>query len=577
MPIDAHTPRDLLRQVIECSARAADLNFTPLPTLGGLELMKSVTTDAILHASVTPTDSAAAKRLFRIRQLEALIKKNPFIDGSTPTVRWQCAIDKFRKVQRSNLRATKRLEFYLKHPSRMPPLVYQVLSEARLDIFRLLGIGPTAEDWDTFDRAKVFSVGVTQGLQRFGKGPVKDTNAYAKVGPEQTLTVSRGCLVEYGSRLMGGSYGSYLRDLDRNGLLRKEERNYSVVQTQPKDASVDRVIAIEPLLNGMAQQGLSAMLASYLALWGVTLSNQSRNAKLARVASLRGFAFDGFSTVDLSNASDTVLTALVRHLIPTEWFRLLDAARTQYWKLGEDDPVDTGMFSTMGNGFTFPLQCLIFAALTRACIKVCDVGDRRYRVYGDDIIIPVPATALLLEVLRFVGFTPNVSKTFVVGSFRESCGSDYLEGHDVRPVSLKDDVKLKTSRHSLFNRLQAKDPSHPVLDVLLNSYKDPFVGPAIGPAGGETTHFVAPIFVLKAKGGLRWNESTQSYSVTYTCMIPYSRKRRRVDVGRRLLAAIAGSPGERHDLRGTVRYRVGVRVTTTPFVATPTSPAWYSF
>jgi hypothetical protein len=445
-----------------------------------------------------------------------------------------------------------------------------------MDIFRLLGPEPGPDDWETFDSAKVFSAGVTQGLRRFSKKvPQKDTNAYAKVGPEQKLTSSRDCLVMFGPRLMGGSYGSYLAEVHRNGGLKLEECNHSAIATQPKDASIDRVIATEPLLNAMAQQGICAMLIPYLRKWGIHLTKQEANALLALEASLRGFRIDGFSTVDLTSASDTVLGVLVKYLIPRGWYKLLDAARTQAIKIGGNDPVQTEMFSTMGNGFTFPLQCLIFGSLTRAAIRMSECADRRYRVYGDDIIVPTSATMLLLEGLKWCGFIPNWDKSYVVGWFRESCGADYASGHDVRPVYLKGSLGLRTERHLLFNRLQAKDPGHPVLDVILTSEKEPLIGPAIGPTGGESTHYCAPIFVLRERGMLRWNQAVHAYDVTYVCMIPYSRKRRRDDNVRRLLATLAGSAGERHDIRDTVRYRIGVRTTTTPFVTAPTSPIWY--
>lgn len=566
---------DLLNAAVRASASVAALPFSPIPSLDGLKAVSLLSADAILHASATPCDSAAAKAVLRTRQVEALLKKNPFIKGSTPEVREKNALDKFLKVQAHNRISEKRLTFYLKHPSRMRPLIRMILSEAQMDIFRLLGNCPNEEDWDIFDSAKVFSVGVTQGLNRYGKGPVKDTNAYAKVGPEQQFTASRDCLTTFGPRLLGGSYGTHLHDLVRKGQVKLVETDASNISVQPKDASIDRVIATEPLLNGMAQQGLSAMLAGRLRLWGVTLTNQERNRDLARTASERGFRFDGFSTIDLVSASDTVLTVLIKHLLPPLWFDLLDAARTKACLVGKDR-LQTAMFSTMGNAFTFPVQCLVFSALTRACIRWCWAGDTRYRVYGDDIICPTTATLLLLEVLRFCGFIPNVTKTFVVGHFRESCGGDWLNGHDVRPVFLKESLNQKTGRYSLFNRLQAKDPGHPVLDLILSSERNPHIGPAIGPKGGEVTHFVAPIHVLRERGMLRWNSSVHAYEVIYTCLVPRSRKRFRSDDKRRLLAAIAGSPGERHDIRDTVTYREGVRVTTTPFVAAPTSPAWYN-
>lgn len=93
------------------------------------------------------------------------------------------------------------------------------------------------------------------------------------------------------------------------------------------------------------------------------------------------------------------------------------------------------MFSSMGNGYTFELETLIFAALAHACGG--KVGQDTF-VYGDDILVPTEISADVLALLRYSGFTPNQKKTFTTGHFRESCGGDFLMGHDVRPLFLKE-------------------------------------------------------------------------------------------------------------------------------------------
>lgn len=582
MPSALHPARTLLNAVIEQSRLAADLDFCPLPSTGGAKL----TSEAVQHvlacvANGPPPSEPQSRALRRVRQVEALLKKNPSIDGADRTTRKLNALRKFVSVQRRNVRAAKRFTLYLEDPSRMPHSVALVLGAARMDLFRLLGNMPTDDDWSNFLQASPFSSGTLQGLTRHDKRlSVKDTDAYAKVGPEQSLSSTSRCLRYYGPSLLSGSYGNHLLEMYRDGTLKLVESHSSIVSTQPKDASIDRAIATEPLLNAMAQRGCCEMLAPYLRKWGITLDDQKGNAKLARTASERGFSSDGFSTIDLSSASDTVLTPVVKHLMPEGWYDALDACRTGSWEIKDDDygseSFQSHMFSSMGNGFTFPLQCLLYASLVRATIRLTACDDRRWQVYGDDMIVPTSATALLMEVLRFIGCSVNREKSYVVGYFRESCGSDWLNGYHVRPVYLKESLALRTARHSLFNRLQAVDQAHPLLGTLLESESTLLVGPAIGPTGGEIGHYVAPLFYLRKSGMTQWDPSLMSYRYAYTALIPHTRRRRRVDEGRRLLACMAGSPGPRHDIRGTVKYRVGVRVTTTPYVAAPTSPAWYS-
>jgi hypothetical protein len=356
------------------------------------------------------------------------------------------------------------------------------------------------------------------------------------------------------------------------------ESDASVLSLQPKDAEVDRVTFSEPWLNAIAQQGLSAIMVPYLRKWGITLHDQSKNQKMAcRASGVKDFTLS-HATIDLTDASNCVLTVLVKDLFPRDWFELLDAARTHLLHVDGQD-IDSPMFVSMGNATTFPIECLVFGALTRACIRVTNgfVASRDYAIYGDDIVVPVTASLLLTEVLSFCGFLVNRSKSYYHGWFRESCGADWLGGLDVRPVYLKDNLSYPTARMSLFNRIQRKTPDSPVLPVLLGSVKEPLVGPAMGPGGGETGHFVAPVPLLLKRGFARWNNHVQAYQYTFPSLTATSPKRKRSDLQGRLLADLAGAFGERHTVRGPPRYRVVVRCTTTPWVEAPCAPLWYEY
>lgn len=93
----------------------------------------------------------------------------------------------------------------------------------------------------------------------------------------------------------------------------------------------------------------------------------------------------------------------------------------------------------MGNGFSFPLETLIFASLVHSVYA--ETGDTVYRVYGDDIIVQQSSALLLIELLRYSGFRLNVDKSFVFGQFRESCGADYFGGINVRPYYIDEAPK----------------------------------------------------------------------------------------------------------------------------------------
>jgi hypothetical protein len=201
----------------------------------------------------------------------------------------------------------------------------------------------------------------------------------------------------------------------------------------PKTAVVHRAIAIEPLLNIYAQLGLGTMLRRRLSRHGINLDDQTPNQR----AALKGSVDGSLATIDLSSASDTVATELVRLLLPDGWFKRLDSVRS---KVGfySDKWLRYEKFSSMGNGYTFELETLIFWGLAIGVCTELDIETDKVLVYGDDIVIPVAAYELLEEVLTFCGFSLNRAKSFASGTFRESCGKDYFNGIDVRPFFVKE-------------------------------------------------------------------------------------------------------------------------------------------
>jgi hypothetical protein len=165
--------------------------------------------------------------------------------------------------------------------------------------------------------------------------------------------------------------------------------------------------------------------------------------------------------MDLSNASDTISRNLVKLLLPGRWYDVLDDLRSKKtefrgsWYLLEK-------FSSMGNGFTFELETLIFLALTLALDTSWDdpkgphflVPGVNVFIYGDDIIAPTEYSNDLLACLEFFGMSVNKRKTFVSGPFRESCGGDFFLGRDVRPYFLKESPCEPQQLISLANGLR---------------------------------------------------------------------------------------------------------------------------
>jgi hypothetical protein len=200
----------------------------------------------------------------------------------------------------------------------------------------------------------------------------------------------------------------------------------------PKTTVTHRSIAIEPLMNIYAQLGLGSVMRRKLKRVGIDLDDQTPNQRAAKVGSIT----DSLATIDLSSASDTVAKELVRLLLPQGWFDVLDLTRS---KIGfyEGKWLRYEKFSSMGNGYTFELETLIFWGLMTAVCTELDI-DTSVLVYGDDIVVPVAAYSLAEEVLTWCGFTLNKQKSFWQGPFRESCGKDYFNGVEVRPFFQKE-------------------------------------------------------------------------------------------------------------------------------------------
>jgi len=250
----------------------------------------------------------------------------------------------------------------------------------------------------------------------------------------------------------------------------------------PKSAKTDRAIVVEPMLNSMFQIGIGDYISRRLRTVGIDTRDQERNQILAWQGSVSG----ALATLDLSSASDTIARELVAHLLPVDWFFFLDRFRTgtiiegeNQWKLQK--------FSSMGNGFTFPLETLIFWALAAS---VCSKEEEEnVSVFGDDIIIPSHRFAALTKLLVSCGFIPNLDKSFCSGPFRESCGKDYFSGILIRPVFLKDRLSGESAftLHNFFVRRGFLDAASIVL-----SWIDPSLR-VWGPDGYGDGHLLGDV------------------------------------------------------------------------------------
>lgn len=259
-----------------------------------------------------------------------------------------------------------------------------------------------------------------------------------------------------------------------------KEISHSVVTFVPKDAEKHRTINIEPTANLYLQLGIDGIIRKRLKSFGIDLDSQDKNQVLARHASM----YDDLVTMDLSGASDSVALIWLR-LFPEPWARLLNALRMDRGIMNDREIVFNKL-SAMGNGFTFVVETLIFAAIYYGVL--CLEGEKwenhinRSAFYGDDIIIPKKFYSTYSYMLHRLGFRENVEKTFSTGPIRESCGHDYYLGDRIDRPTIKSMPKKNYELVIIHNLLYDFSKRYNVcldetLTFLLNRMSERFFGP----------------------------------------------------------------------------------------------------
>lgn len=237
--------------------------------------------------------------------------------------------------------------------------------------------------------------------------------------------------------------------LERTEFVRHER-----FSTVPKTSTKDRPICIGASLNVRLQLGVHEYLSRQLRREGIDISDQTRNQRMAREGSEKKDFFRNFGTIDLSAASDSVTTALLRGLLPNDWFNFLDDLRHHtVVDPKSEEVIAPARFSGMGNGFTFALETLIFAAIVRGACKAQDMPLKSsdFSVYGDDIIAPTMYCDTIVTALQKAGFSVNTEKSFWQGDYRESCGHDYYRGRFIRPFHIRSGFETNADLYTALN------------------------------------------------------------------------------------------------------------------------------
>lgn len=335
------------------------------------------------------------------------------------------AVEKFKVLERSNAVTNRRfrdLRQLLDCPTAIleddERRLVEFLHSVRKEIADLLG--PLPRD--------------LQG--RFGKGATfhdkKHVSIPDKMSSRPTVTSGARSFIQLWERTWWAR-ALYSDFPDRSEPLTVHGNRFETVD---KDATKRRGICIEPALNVFYQLPVGRFLKTLLwDRWRIDLRHGQK--KNHRAAAMQGSRDQSIATIDLSDASDLIAYEVVKFLLPTRWFELLDSLRSPKTQV-EGKWFKLEKFSSMGNGFTFELETIIFAAIARCVAKQrgfnpLDLTRMKHLLqYGDDCICPSVISGDVASAFKFFGFVINDKKSYSAGPFRESCGGDYYLGTPVR-------------------------------------------------------------------------------------------------------------------------------------------------
>jgi len=251
----------------------------------------------------------------------------------------------------------------------------------------------------------------------------------------------------------------YYRQLDGVDFLEPGAEEPVKVILVPKTLKTPRVIAMEPTCMQYMQQGI---LRSFLEWFGrdrllpslIGFDDQVPNQDMARQGSLD----QRTATLDLSDASDRVSNQLVRAML-RQWPHLLgavDATRSRRAVVEGEGVIRLSKYASMGSALCFPMEAMVFTTLIFLGIQrsLSQSLSRRdvksyvgsVRVYGDDLIVPVDHVHTVIRTLEHFGARVGSDKSFWTGRFRESCGREFFNGHDVSIVRVRQ--AFPTSQHN---------------------------------------------------------------------------------------------------------------------------------
>jgi hypothetical protein len=419
-----------------------------------------------------------------------LLKKSDLLDTGINTT--EVAVKVARDAESLCRSTNERFEKVLNETpsSGLDETMLCILHNARKKLLKIIGDSPPKD--------LLTHVGWSPGRTTVSYGPALSALEKYRVKPDVTLAAHA-----LGIQLLNSSPRWAQSAIDADGacslipvlgVLKIAEGNVGLVV--PKNAKTGRFICYEPHLNIALQRPIGSWLRRRLKnRCNVDLDDQTINGEMAVRASREG----NLATLDLSSASDTLSKKLVQFLLPEEWYHLMDRVRSRQTKWpGKSEYEVNAKFSSMGNGFTFELESLVFYTLVWAAYKFEDIRmivsrDGNTHVYGDDIIVDSRVYETVVKTLSFAGFQVNTKKSYNTGFFRESCGTNAFAGQVINPPRIRPGQRGLSMVIAFHNRIREHWANYfgflpRSIAQLTASFRRDFPGP-LGPCDFGDGHY----------------------------------------------------------------------------------------
>jgi hypothetical protein len=384
-----------------------------------------------LHTDISAFRSREAKevgyisvgRFKRTKQVESILKKYRFKkDNFTDDELLQRTLDGYLERQ-----------LRIAQPMPLRPTGLKVLQRARLIAKRILGEFPGDEVVNNVRFGRKSSIGCPLSLAYLDE---KLSNADAFTGTAETSAF-------FMNQVLPGDHILQKILASHDFVALKDQMNigYLNLVSVPKTWESYRMITPLTLLGLFYSYGIGRIVTCLLAKHGLNIAKlQQKHAELVEEFS-RSLKH---ATADVKGGSDNYTSALLNRVLPRPWYVALRKTFVRTIHLdGGERSLATESILPMGNGATFPIETLVFYCLIKAIGELTNTKGI-YSVYGDDLIYPSRIHQYVAAVFPQLHIELNLSKTFVKYPFRESCGSDFYRGQDVRPYFLKGESQMLT-------------------------------------------------------------------------------------------------------------------------------------